>query len=64
MYKREVTPEVVRGPEASRWQRNAVDVFGALKVLVFDDVAMWTRVMSPFMVHENICKSQRAVMTP
>jgi hypothetical protein len=44
-------------PEASRWPWTAVEVISMPEVLVFDDVAWWTGVTSPFMGHINTCKS-------
>jgi hypothetical protein len=38
-------------------------VIGVLEVLPTVDVARWTRVVSLFVEHKNICKSQRIVMT-
>jgi hypothetical protein len=39
------------------------EVIGVPEVLLAVDVARWTCVASPFAGHENICKSQRIVMT-
>jgi hypothetical protein len=39
------------------------EVIGVLEVLPTVDVARWTRVVSLFVEHGNICKSQRIVMT-
>jgi hypothetical protein len=41
------------------WRRSLVRA----EVLVLDDVAWWTHATSSFVEHENICKSQRTVMT-
>jgi hypothetical protein len=49
--------EVVPVPDASRWQWTAAEV------IVFDDVVRWTHVTSSVVEYENICKSQRTVMT-
>jgi hypothetical protein len=60
----EVVSEVVSVPEASRWRWTMAKIIDVPEALVFDDMAWWTRVASSFVGHENICKSQRTVMTP
>jgi hypothetical protein len=62
-YKREVTLEVVPVPEALRSQWTTAEVISLPEVLAFDNVVRWTRAVSPFGRHKNICKSQSAVMT-
>jgi hypothetical protein len=51
-------------PEASRWRWTMAKIIDVPEVLVFDDMAWWTRVASSFVGHENIYKSQRTVMAP
>jgi hypothetical protein len=61
--RQEVTLEVIPVLEASRWRWTMTEIIGVLEVFTFDDVARWARVASSFVGHENICKSQRVVMT-
>jgi hypothetical protein len=43
--EREVTPEIVHVPEASRWPWTTVEVIGVSEVLMLDDVVRWTHVV-------------------
>jgi hypothetical protein len=49
--------------EASMRQWSVVEDIGVPEVLVFNDMARWTRVMSSFVGLEDNCKSQRTIMT-
>jgi hypothetical protein len=40
-----------------------VKIIGMPEVLAFDDVARWTHIISSFVRHINICKSQRTIMS-
>jgi hypothetical protein len=62
-HRWEIAPKVVSAPEASGWRWTMAKIIGVSKVLVLDDVARWTCVTSSFVGHENICKSQKIVMT-